>query len=204
MLILVPTELEAQPLKARGLEVHVVGMGPVEAGLSALEILKKNTGTLVLLAGLAGAYPRSGLVPGDLVLASEEIFGDLAICGPFIRPFARGLPVRNRIPLRSPYLEKAQVLLESLEEGVRVGPMVTVCCATRTRERAEILEIRHGALAENMEGFAVARAAEKCGATLIEVRSVSNLLADPEAPWEKEKALESLAEALVCLRNGLP
>jgi len=195
MLVLVPTELEADPLRGLPLEIAVVGMGPVEAGLSALEVLRQRRPPVAFLTGLAGAYPGTDLAPGDLVLATEEVFGDLALCFPEgVRPMGRHLPLVEGISLRSPWLERTLALLEEGGGGVRVGPLVTVCCATRDPARALELARRHEALAENMEGFAVAEAARRTGVALVELRIISNLLEAPEAPWEIERALDRLKE----------
>ncbi|WP_068668308.1 hypothetical protein [Thermosulfurimonas dismutans] len=203
MLILVPTELEAAPLRDLGLRMEIIGMGPVEAAVSAYEIFQQEKSQVAFLAGLAGAYPESGLSVGDLVLAIEEAFGDLAICYPErLGTFGKKLPVKNRLSLRSPYLEKAVCILEENEFHPEVGPLVTVCCATRDPERALLFGRRYAALAENMEGFGVALAAEKAGVTLIELRTISNLLEKPEDPWETERALSALKEALRCLSKN--
>jgi len=205
MLILVPTELEASPLRDLGLRLEIVGMGPVEAAVSAYEVFQTQKPRVALLAGLAGAYPEKGLSAGDLVLATEEAFGDLAICFPERpRAFHQRLPVKNRLSLRSPYLEKVVAMLEEGGLCPEVGPLVTVCCATRDPARALIFGRRYAALAENMEGFGVAFSAQKLGVTLIELRAISNLLEKPEDPWETEKALSALKEALRCLSKNWP
>jgi len=200
MLLLVPTEMEAAPLKEAGLSLEIVGFGPVEAALKAAEILARRRPKLAVLAGLAGAYPERDLAVGDLVLATEEVFGDLALCFPEgLRPLSRKLPRRERLSLRGPWQEKALALLEKGGLPVEAGPLVTVCCASRDVARARLLALRHGALAENMEGFGVALAAEGLGIPLLELRAISNLLERPEEPWETERALEVLKEALLCL-----
>ena len=197
MLVLVPTEQEAAPLREAFPALEVIGVGPVEAALRTSEILRERQPSLILLCGLAGAYPATPLSLGDLVLASEEIFGDLGLCFPVPPGFAP--PVEFRVSLRGPWLEKIQACLS--EEGLEAayGPLVTVCCTSRDPERARLLGHRYAALAENMEGFAVARAARKAGVPLVELRAVSNLLENPEAPWDTRKALQTLQEALRCL-----
>ncbi|RUM89685.1 MAG: futalosine hydrolase [Thermodesulfatator sp.] len=203
MLILVPTELEAAPLREVGLMVEIVGLGPVESALNAAEVLARKRPRLAILAGLAGAYPQRGLSPGELVLATEESFGDLARCFPeVLRPLPPHLPRREKVDLRGPWLEKVLALLERHEYPVEIGPLVTVCCATRDVSRARLLALRHRALAENMEGFGVGLAAERMGVPLVELRAISNLLEEPEEPWEAEKALKVLREALLCLQTN--
>ncbi|NPB09542.1 MAG: futalosine hydrolase [Thermodesulfobacteria bacterium] len=201
MLILVPTALEARILQEMGLDVELVGMGPVEAAVRAFSILKECRYGPVVLTGIGGAYPDSGLEIGSLAVANVEFFGDLGVCYQLVEgDFTEGLDVEKSCSLRHPVLEKVLCLLE--EEGFEVafGPFVTVCCATRDPVRARFLATRHqGALVENMEGFAVARVAREMGVPLVEIRAVSNLLAEPERPWQIERALEEVGKVLRCL-----
>ncbi len=205
MILLVPTQIEAQVLAEKGLQPRVIGMGPVEAALGAYETLSKGPKGPLILAGIGGAYPYSDLEIGALALATYEYFGDFGVCHYLIEgDFAEALPALKECSLEHPLLEKAAVILE--EEGFEVecGPFVTVCCATRDPKRGELLALRHrGALIENMEGFAVALTAKKFGFPLIELRAVSNLISQPDRPWEIRKALWNLAEALVCLTKYL-
>ena len=203
MLILVPTELEARPLRERGLSVEITGMGPVEATLRATLLLSRHQQGPVVLAGIGGAYPGSGLEIGDLAVASCEFFGDLGLCYQLIETdFSEALEVEKECPLHHPLVEKALALLEEEDITLTYGPFVTVCCATRDPVRAKFLATRHrGALVENMEGFAVARVTREFGLPLLELRAVSNLLTDPEAPWQIDLALNKVAEALLCLRK---
>ncbi len=203
MLILVPTVLEAEPLKRAGLAVDVIGFGPVEAALGALRALK-DVQAPVFLVGIGGAYPQTNLFPGQLVLATEEHFGDLAACYSGVEgPVGLGLQVPRSCDLRNPLLEKVYWLLRERGFPVESGPFVTVCCATKDQARASRLGLRYAALVENMEGFAVARVAQERGVPLIELRAVSNLLARPDDPWQVEGALKTLKEALVWLKQHL-
>ncbi len=201
-MVLAPTEIEARPLRKMGLSVEIVGFGPVEATLNAYRLLQGQRSP-VFLVGLGGAYPGSGLKPGDLALATEEIYGDLAVCQEdLVREFAPGLPVKKVCPLVHPLMEKAALLLEEAGFDLELGPFVTVSCATRDPFRGEVLAFRYSAILENMEGFAVARVAQEMDLHLIELRAVSNLIEDPGRPWEIEKALERLGEALRCLKKA--
>ncbi len=187
-----------------GLKPHVIGMGPVEAALGAYSLfLEKGPGPAIL-AGIGGAYPGSGLAIGDLAFATVEYFGDLGLCYCLLeRDFVENLPALKECSLRHPLLEKATLCLEE-KFAIECGPFVTVCCATRDPKRGEILALRHqGALIENMEGFSVAMAAKRSGVLLLELRAVSNLIAEPDAPWRVEEALERLGEALKWLEKNL-
>ena len=205
MCILVPTELEAKPLRELGLQVNLIGMGPVEAAIRAYSLLRENPRGPIILAGLGGAYPHSDLQIADLALANVEYFGDLGICSFLASEALKKEPAFTKeLSLRHPLLEKVLAILEERGFQVALGGFVTVCCASRDPVRAELLATRHqGALIENMEGFAVARVARELERPLIEIRTVSNLLAEPTKPWEFERPLKRLAEALKWLKENL-
>ncbi len=200
MLILVPTEIEAKPLKEAGIKVTIVGFGPVEAAINAYRILQGQKGP-VFLVGLGGAYPKSGLKPGDLALANKEVFGDFGICRQNFENVFLNFPVHQVCHLNHPFVEKIAFLLEREGFTIETGTFVTVCCATRDPERGLRFALRYSAIVENMEGFAVAMAAHFLGLPLIELRVISNLIHEPERPWEIEKALNQLKEALLCLKK---
>ena len=57
---------------------------------------------------------------------------------------------------------------------------------------------------EAMEGFAVLRAAELAGVPAVEVRAISNEVAEPDrSRWQIEEALEALAAAIPGLLSAL-
>ena len=57
---------------------------------------------------------------------------------------------------------------------------------------------------EAMEGFAVLRAAALAGVPAVEVRAVSNEVAEPDrSRWRIEEALEALAAAMPRLLSAL-
>ncbi len=200
MLILVPTELEAKPLREAGIQVEIVGLGPIEAAINTYRILQKKTEP-VFLVGLGGAYPASGLKLGDLALANKEIFGDFGVCRQDIETTFLNFPVHQVCPLDHPFVEKIALLLEGIGFAVEIGAFVTVCCASHDPERGQRLALRYSAIVENMEGFAVAMAAQVFRLPMIELRAISNLIEEPERPWEIEKALNQLKEALLCLKE---
>ncbi|HCP10641.1 MAG TPA: futalosine hydrolase, partial [Thermodesulfobacterium commune] len=56
-------------------------------------------------------------------------------------------------------------------------------------------------VAENMEGFGVAKAAETFKVDLLEIRVISNLLESPEKPWDFQFASKVLREVVLCLKK---
>ncbi len=61
-----------------GLDVLLVntGIGKVNASHTATAIVENFPVDKIINIGVGGAYPGSGLGPGDVAVASKEIFGD--------------------------------------------------------------------------------------------------------------------------------
>ncbi len=178
-------------------------MGPVAAAASVAYELARQRVKRVFLWGLAGAYPGSGLDVPSLVLVSEEFFGDLALCRQGkLEDFSADLPVRRHYQLSFSAVNDVSRRLKKAGLRPTVGPAVTVCCASASKDRGLILERRYGALVENMEGAAVAQAAELAGVEMVELRVVSNLVLDrEEADWRIEEALALGQRAIAALEE---
>lgn len=184
-LVLFPTELErARFLDLGGLEpgvaiVEVCGFGPVAAAARGAELLSRLRPARVVLVGIAGAFETERHPIGEALT-----FGAVAIDGigvgrgasfqgpkelgfpqaPGSKSMARG-PIYDSLPLASP------VPAGSTEPGL----LLTVCAASGSS--ADALERRQRfpeAVAEDMEGFAVALACAQSGVPLAIVRGISN------------------------------
>ncbi|MCS7199466.1 MAG: hypothetical protein N2327_01180 [Caldimicrobium sp.] len=200
LIVLVPTEIEAQFLQGLPLELYVIGIGPVEAALSAYEIFLQKRPSLVFLTGFAGAYPQTDLEIGDVIVATCEKFVDFGRkYETHLVSFPEHLPSTDYCPLTHVFTEKLIYLLEVKGFNPQGGPLATVCAATYDRKRAHFIAEKFQVLGENMEGFAVGRAAKRAKVFLLEVRIVSNLLSEPEKDWDLQKAGQRLREVWECL-----
>jgi futalosine hydrolase len=55
------------------------GMGCANAARGATLLIEKFSPALVVLFGIGGAYPSTGLRPGDLAAAQSEVYADLGV-----------------------------------------------------------------------------------------------------------------------------
>jgi futalosine hydrolase len=165
--------------------VYIVsGMGKVNAAHAATVLLERFSPRLVILFGVGGAYPSSGLKVGDVVAAEKEIYGDEGVLTPqgFRETDFIGIPLLEKGGKR--YFNEFPLLPPPLSLGagrgaeVRFGGFVTVSTCTGARDRAEELEKRLGAICENMEGAAVAQICAMYDTKLIEIRGISNIVED--------------------------
>ena len=82
---------------------------------------------------------------------------------------AQGETYCNSFPLLLP---------EKLRREVRIGGFVTVSACTGTLAEGVLMARRWHAICENMEGAAIAHTALASGVSLIEFRSISNIIKD--------------------------
>jgi futalosine hydrolase len=216
VLVLAAVEAEMEPFRRR-LELLasvclprlvLTGAGKTGAAIIASRAFSAAPCALAVQIGVAGALPGSGLEPGDVALATWEFLADEGVEAPdgFLDLDALGLPsaviggkaLYSEIPLRSP----APATVRAIEEnaggsyGVRAGRLATVSAGSGTDARALEVASRSSALAESMEGAAVALAALHHGACFFEVRGISNRAgARDRGSWIIETAADRAAEA---------
>jgi len=174
-------------------DVVAGGVGPVAAALSAAALLAAARYDLVLAAGLAGGFPPAEV--GGLVVADRVTFADLGAelaDGGFAALSELGL---GEVSLAA---DPALARLLAGRTGGVAGTVLTVSTVTGSRARAERFRQAHpDAVAEAMEGAAVAVAARQAGVRFGELRAVSN----PVGP--RDRASWRLTEALAALTGGV-
>ncbi|MET9366166.1 futalosine hydrolase [Streptomyces sp. NPDC006632] len=178
-----------------GHEIHVypAGVGPAAAAAGTSLALGRGPGyDLVVSAGIGGGFP--GVAPlGSLVVSSLIVAADLGAGSPegFIPVTELGFG-RDEVHVLGSLGRHAVRAL-----GAACGTILTVTTATGTAERAAELLARHPrALAEAMEGFGVAEAADQYGLPAFEIRAISNEVGPRDrSAWRIGDALAALTEA---------
>jgi futalosine hydrolase len=158
--------------------LSVCGIGKTNAAHAATLLIERFRPRQVFVIGVAGAYPRSSVALGDVLIASQEIYGDegLALADRFCAMHALGLPLYvrgdaehyNAFPLSIP---------EPFSD-FRNGAFVTVSSCTGTLSRGWEIERQFGAVCENMEGAAVAHVCALNDIPVSEIRAISNIITD--------------------------
>lgn len=202
--VLVVVATEAERPEGAGFEVLVTGVGKAAAAVATAERLLRGAPVAAVVSfGVAGAYPGCGLGVGDVVVASEVAVVDEGLeRGERFEPFAK--PAME-VP-GAAWAPADAALVDRLVSGppptftlVR-GRVATVSvCAGSLRLAQE--RVLTGAVAESMEGAAVALAAARCGApAFAEVRGISNLCGPRDgARFELALAVRHAAEVLARL-----
>jgi futalosine hydrolase len=198
VVVAVATPIEGALLQQRLADRHdvrivVTGIGPVNAAHAVTLAIVRDQPASIVVCGIAGAYPGSGLQIGDVVAASSECYGDLGAASPsgFLDMKALGFaviggppPIYNELPMQ-------------VFPAAALARFVTVSTCTGTDEMARSIEARTQGAVENMEGAAIAHVANMHGVPVGEVRGISNLVTNRDtATWQVKRAAIAAQEAV--------
>jgi futalosine hydrolase len=187
-------------LKQTPIGLAVVGVGIVSAAFTLGRLLAEIKVDQVIMSGSAGALPGSGIEVGDVAVASSETLAELGICT------GEGLGETDSLNL--PGFKQTILLDEDLSSSiVRVadksgpicrGPFLSVAGVSNDHTHALARANRFGALAENMEGYALALAGTQLGIRVAEVRGVSNIAGvRDKSTWNLDLANERAQAAVL-------
>lgn len=187
-------------------DVLAAGVGPIAAAISTAAALEsaKSDYHLVISAGIGGGFPGRAQI-GSLVVANEMVAADLGAETPegFVSLDKLGFGT-TRVQARDSLVERVTEALRAAGLPVHTGPVLTVATVTGTAATASELSARiPGAMAEGMEGYGVAAAADKYGIPVMEIRAISNLVGPRDrAAWQIGDALNALEAASTILREA--
>jgi nucleoside phosphorylase len=160
-----------------GIEGLVCGIGPVEAAAATARALAQVRPNALLHVGIAGGR---GIAPGTLVVGAEAVYCDATW---------EAIP-RRAVPDPG--------CLAALRAALPGAPVLAIGTSARVGGTPPELQV------EAMEGFAVLRAATLAGVPAVEVRAVSNEVAETDrSRWLIEEAIEALAAAIPRLLSAL-
>lgn len=199
LLICIATELEGARLRERlgadeSVAIVKMGVGPVNAAHAVTLAVMQSRPKAIVVCGIGGAYPGSGLRIGDVACAGSECYGDLGATSPngFLDMQALGFPIVEGPPPLYNVLP-----LQVFPSATRVR-FVTMSSCTGTDAAARAIEARTGGAVENMEGAAVAHVAAIHGIAVGELRGISNMVTDRDTGgWRIKEAAAAAQEALL-------
>ena len=207
------TEFEMEPARdllagRNDVEFLISGVGLLESACSLSCFLAAHSRKIktVINFGVAGAYVGCGAEMLDICLAKKEVLGDFGLCfDERIEPLNQtDMTIQNSFLLYEPLLRQAEKILLEQKIPYQKGTFVTVNCASATIKRGNFLSRSHQALAENMEGAAIARACQDFALPLVELRCISNMVKDRNIKgWRLSEACEKSALAASSLAGRL-
>jgi futalosine hydrolase len=181
-------------------EVVVTGVGKANAAGAVARVLDARRHGAVLSVGVAGSYGGPALK--SVVVASACAYGDEGVATPegFMDLAALGFSPVGLASMRFPVDGRLLGALRAVAD--EVGVIATVSTCSGTDELAREVAARTGAVAEGMEGAAVAHAAYRVGVAVGELRVISNTCGNRGAQvWDIRGALGVLAGVIgrVCV-----
>lgn len=189
VIVLAATAAEAAALDAPGATLVVTGLGLVNtAHALAAHLASGRRPGLVIQTGIAGAYVPAEVEVGSVLLATEEMYGDLGVITPggWLPADVIGIPLvdaRAGQPARFNQFpcDPALVAAAATSGGpliARSGRFLTLSQVTGVRALGDELHRRFNALCESMEGAAAAHVCALHDLPFLEVRGISNLIED--------------------------
>ena len=205
-LVCTATEFEASLLRARyaddpRVRLVVTGVGPVNAAHAVTMAIVEQRPRAIVVCGIGGSYPASGLGIGDVVCAEMEIYGDLGAQSPsgFLDMQAPGFPV---IAAPTPLFNELPLQIFPTTKRAR---FVTASTCTGTDAAAHEIAARTKGAVENMEGAAIAHVAHLHGIDVGEVRAISNLVTNRDTKtWKLKEAAAAAQQALLDWLDATP
>jgi futalosine hydrolase len=190
LVVCVATEMEGALLRPH-VPVITTGVGAVNAAYALTRFLDREQVKAIVVCGIGGAYPGSGIAIGSAVCAESECYGDLGASSPggFLDMQALGFPI---IP------DVYNVLPMQIFPTLRRARFVTMNTCTGTDDDARAIEARTGGAVESMEGAAIAHVAALAGIPVGEIRGISNLVGNRDrSAWRVKEAASAAQEALL-------
>lgn len=182
---------------AGGFELALTGIGKANGAGAAARLLDPGRHTAVLSVGIAGALPGANLALRSAVAATACVYADEGIETPegFRDCASMGFPLGvfpgSAVPVDAALLARLKAVSDA------AGPVATVSTCSGTDERARGVVERTGAIAEAMEGAAIAQVAHRLGVPAGELRIISNTTGDrARQKWELVGALSRLTDVL--------
>jgi len=185
-----------------GYEIASIGVGPIDAAATTASVLAARRPEACLLIGLAGSFDLDLHPLGSLMRGTDCTMSGVGVGFEPQQQSFRELALPEASFSSLPLLDTEAMTLDvgvipgfgSLKEG----SLLTVCAASANEEEAASRRERFPfAHVEEMEAFAVARAARMHGAAFGCVRAISNPVGDRDhSGWCFRKAMQAIRDFL--------
>jgi futalosine hydrolase len=191
-----PLFVHAHPVEADGLalpRILCVGTGKTAAGIALSRALALEPVELVIVFGVAGAYPGSGLDIGDVCLVAQDVLADDGVEDEEGFRDLASMKLGSNGPWIADPVRTAELAVRLL---IPVVPAATVSTCSATNDASDRIAARTSAAIETMEGAAIAAACAHANVPWIGLRAISNRTGDrAHAGWDLPRAVAALHEA---------
>ena len=192
------------PLQA-GVDVIVTGVGKSNAAMAmgAYFAAQRAMPGLIVNVGIAGTLSPAARI-GDIIVGVASVYGDEGVLTPngFVGMGAAGFALGpfgdGGIACAEPSATRLSLAMAAIigadrPASVQRGAIATVSICSGTDAHAAMVAGHTGAIAEAMEGAAIAHACLRWGAAFVEVRAISNTTGDRDRQvWDMRVAKAGL------------
>jgi len=195
-----PDEFWRAFLVREDVRLVVTGVGKANAAGAVAHALAHESTIAVWNLGVAGTLDADKLGIGQAVLGSSSVFADEGVSTPagFTPMSGLGFPicagVDDPVTSRGESLPITATVLDSITTCAHAnGIIATVSTGSGTDARTADVRQRTGAIAEAMEGAAIALTCARLDVPFLELRAISNTTGNRDAQtWNLHAALETL------------
>lgn len=184
-------------------DLVITGVGKSCAAGAVARVLDPSRHSGVVSIGVCGTLGEAAAGLGEVVAATACAFADEGVLTPegFIDCAAMGFGPGEFDGMAVPVT--AEWASAAVRAGAKAGVIATVSTCSGTEALARAVSARTGAIAEAMEGAAVALAAHRVGTACGEIRAVSNTTGHrAQQRWDLPAARQALTALLSKLRAG--
>lgn len=193
------------PVTPENIDVLITGVGKANAAAAAARAFEPLRHASLLSVGICGLLPGCDAALGSCVLATESTFADEGALTPdsFLDVAEMGFPPAPG--LRGSSFPAHPIALRALRPLADAqGVIATVSTCSGTNAHAGEIARRTGAMAEAMEGAAIALVAHRLNVPFGEIRVISNTTGDRASQtWDMQSALRGLEQVASRLAGAL-
>ncbi|MFZ6874148.1 hypothetical protein ACO0LF_18985 [Undibacterium sp. Di27W] len=186
IVILFPTQTEASLFQREGIISIVSGVGLTATAHASLQAIYEYEPDLLIMAGIAGAYPHSSFKLGDVALVESEVEGDLGFFTPDGFTHLAHLPIdmefERRHTLHCPHIPAGT--------GLPRARSMSLNAAMAHYVDTEFVDL------ENMEGAAFFYTCLRENQPFLELRAVSNFVNVDNDEWDMQGSIKAMTKAL--------
>ncbi|MFZ6768119.1 hypothetical protein ACO0LM_13745 [Undibacterium sp. Di26W] len=191
--VLFPTQTEASQFQRDDVSTIISGVGLSATAHATTKLICQQKPDMLIMAGIAGAYPHSGLKIGDVCLVAAEVEGDLGFFTPAGFVHLAHLPIdmefERRHTLACPHLPVNSLfpLARSMSLNAAMAPFVNT-------SEVDL---------ENMEGAAFFHTCLQENQAFLELRAISNFVNIHSDEWDMQGSVKAMTAGLHRLIDSL-
>jgi len=193
IVILFPTQTEASLFQREDVLCLVSGVGLTATAYATLKAIHQHQPDLLILAGIAGAFPHSQLQIGDVSIVATELEADLGFFT------TDGFVHLAKLPIEMDFERRHTLSCPDADSRL---PFRLVRSISLNAAMAPFIDST-GFDIENMEGAAFFHVCRQEKQAFLELRAISNLVQIGNDQWDMPTSIAAMTQGLHQLINYL-